>query len=77
MNELNNIFKWLEKKKRKRLQNFYAKPIKKDSVVFCKEHRDWICVECCLLHKNHIDKPIKGTNEHIFKKLKKNSKSYR
>jgi len=47
---------------------------KKDSVIFCKEHRDWICIECYALHSDHFDQTAKGTSEHICKILKKMKK---
>ena len=42
---------------------------KKDSIMFCKEHREWICVECLASHLSHYDKLV--TSEQIFKVLKK------
>ena len=41
----------------------------KVSLLFCKEHREWICVECLASHLSHYDKLV--TSEQIFKVLKK------
>ena len=38
---------------------------KKDSIMFCKEHREWICVECLASHLSHYDKLVTGTGEDL------------
>ena len=42
----------------------------KVSLLFCKEHREWICVECLASHLSHYDKLVTGTSGVIFKVLK-------
>jgi len=38
---------------------------KKDSELFCKMDKEWICKECFPNHSDHFDQTIKGDGEHI------------
>ena len=47
---------------------------KKDSLLFCKKDKAWICLECISDHSDHFAETIKGSGEHIHSLVIKSRK---
>ncbi len=43
-----------------------CKTHKKDSTLYCKKDKEWLCIECIPDHINHFDQTTKGSGEHIY-----------
>ena len=43
-----------------------CKTHKKDSILYCKKDKEWLCIECIPDHTDHFDLMVKGSGEYIY-----------